>query len=204
MARPAPPIAGDRRRARADGRRGLAPRRDLEPVDLREGDPRVRRLRRGAARDGRRAARRPGDLRADGGQGRAAGVRRAARHVGVVGPPGRVRLARGGRQPCARRSAHDRGGARLLGARLAPERDDQDPRHDRGRGRDRAGDLRGHQRQRDAPVRRLSVRTDRRGVHPWARASRGGGQAADAVLGRELLRLTRRHGGRQAARGGRP
>ena len=39
-----------------------------------------------------------------------------------------------------------------------PERDDQDPGHARGRPGDRAGDLRGHQRQRHAALRRRGLR----------------------------------------------
>ena len=42
------------------------------------------------------------------------------------------------------------------------------PGTDGGRSRDRAGDLRGHQRQRHAAVRRRAVRRGRRGLHPAA------------------------------------
>ena len=63
-------------------RRGLAARRHVEPGDLREGDPRLDRLRRAARRAGRRGPRRPPDLRRDRDQGRPAGLRRAAPGLG--------------------------------------------------------------------------------------------------------------------------
>ncbi len=65
LAGPDPPFDDRGRRARADDRRGVAARRDLQPVDLREGDPRLRRLRRRPRRAGPRATRRRGDLRPD-------------------------------------------------------------------------------------------------------------------------------------------
>ena len=89
----------------------------------------------------------------------------------------------------------------LLAARQAPERDDQDPRHARGRGRDRAGDLRGHQRQRHAPVRRRGLRQGPRRLSEGSGAPPGGGQVAGCRLGGQLLRLPRRHGRRQAPGG---
>ena len=57
--------------------------------------------------------------------------------------------------PRARHRADARRGARTYWKRARPpQRDDQDPRHARGRARDRAGDLRGDQRQRHAAVLR--------------------------------------------------
>ena len=50
VAGPDPPLADRGRRAAAPDRRGLAARRDLQPGDLREGDPRLARLRRRARR----------------------------------------------------------------------------------------------------------------------------------------------------------
>ena len=139
--------------------RGLAARGHLEPGDLREGDPRLARLRRGARR-----ARAPG--------------LRGARDLP---PPWRSRTC-SSRPTCCARSGTSTGGADgyvslEVAPRLAhdtegtleqareywglvdrPNADDQDPRHRRGRARDRAGDLRGHQRQRDAAVRGRGVR----------------------------------------------
>ena len=69
--------------------------------------------------------------------------------------------------------------------------------------RDRAGDLRGHQRQRHAAVRRRGVRGGRRGLHPRPRAPPRRGPVARRQLGGELLRLARGHRGRQAARAAR-
>ena len=179
---------------------------DLEPVDLREGDPRLRRLRRRA--DGGAAGE---DLDAQ-------AIYERARHQGRPASPamccaitwessnhqdGFVSLEVGGR-PGPRRAEVDRGRARLLAARQPPERDDQDPGHARGRRRDRAGDLRGHQHQHHAAVRRRGLREGRRGLSQGPRAPPARGQAAGRRLGGELLRLARRHRRRQAPGGLRP
>ena len=70
-----------------------------------------------------------------------------------------------------------------------------------------AGD-RGHDRarqvdQRDADLLAAALQGGRRGVHPRARAARRGRRRpVEGRVGRELLRLARRHRGRQAARRG--
>ena len=66
--------------------------------------------------------------------------------------------------------------------------------------RDRAGDLRGHQRQRHAAVRGVCLRTDRRGLHPWPGAPARGGARARRELRRQLLCLACGHQRRQATR----
>ena len=117
---------------------------------------------------------------------------------------GRLRVARGGAAARARHGGHARAGAPVLGARRPAQRDDQDPGDGRGRARDRAGALRGSQRQHDPSVRRLRLREGDGGVHRRDGAPAGGGPAARPPLRRLLLRLPRGHGGRQAARGARP
>ena len=79
------------------------------------------------------------------------------------------------------------------------------PGTDEGVPGDRAGDLRGHQHQRHAAVRRRA-RTPR-SPRPTSAASSAATPRAcslDVALGRVLLRLARRHRGRQAPRGARP
>ena len=75
----------------------------------------------------------------------------------------------------------------------------------RGHAGDRAGDLRGHQRQHHAAVRASS--TTPRVAEAYIRGLErrlAEGKPLDVALGRLLLRLARRHRGRQAARGARP
>ena len=64
-----------------------------------------------------------------------AGVRRLPPDVGADRPRRRLRLARGRARPRERHRGHDHRRPVLLGARRPPERDDQDPRHARGRRR---------------------------------------------------------------------
>ena len=99
---------------------------------------------------------------------------------------------------------HDRAGARVLGPRRPPQPDDQDPGHQGGHAGDRGDDLRGAQHQRHAALRRRGVRAGGRGLHPRPRAPPGGGQVGRHQLGRVVLRLARRHRGRQAPGGHRP
>ena len=156
------------------GRRGLAARRDLEPDDLREGDPRLVRLRRRARgawpSEGKSRA---GDLRRARDQGRAdrpaTSCARSGRRPTTPTATCRSRSTPTSRSTprgrCARRAA-------LLGARRPAQPDDQDPRHRRGRAGDRAGDLRGHQRQRHAAVLR------RRPTSAWPRPTSAASSAA--------------------------
>ena len=68
--------------------------------------------------------------------------------------------------------------------------------------RDRAGDLRGHQRQRDAAVRgRAPTSASPRPTSAGLERRLAERQVARRRLGRQLLRLPRRHRGRQAPRG---
>ena len=153
-----------------------AARRDRQPLDLREGDPRLNRLRRGARAARARAARRDGDLRAARDARCAARGRRAARSA-----PRRPAAATGSSRSRSRRTSRTTPSGTLAEARAywqrarPPERDDQDPGHAGGRAGDRAGDLRGDQRQRHAAVRGVGLRGGGRGVHPRARAPAGGG-----------------------------
>ena len=64
----------------------------------------------------------------------------------------RLRLARGRARRRARHRRHARAGARLLGARRPPQRDDQDPGHRRGLPAIEEAIADGHQRQRHAAV----------------------------------------------------
>ena len=116
LARPDPPRDDRERRARPDGRGGLAARRHLEPGDLREGDPRLGRLRRGHG--GRRAR---GAVRARGlpparRARRAARRRRAAPGLRRDRRRRRLRLARGRAAARARHRGHARAGAPCTGA----------------------------------------------------------------------------------------
>ena len=119
------------------------------------------------ARTGARGSRRDRALRAPRGHRRAGRRRRAARRLRRVRR--RLRLLRGRTDARRRHRGHARAGARLLGAPGPPQRDDQDPRHAGRRPRDRAGDLRGHQRQRHAAVRRRALR--RRSPRPTSAGS---------------------------------
>ena len=153
--------------------------RDLQPVDLREGDRRLRRLRRRARGDGARGARRPGDLRADRDQGRADGLRRAARRSGTR-PTAPTASSRSRSRPTWPTTSSGRSTARATSGSACrrPNVMIKIPGTPGGRRRDRAGDLRGHQRQRHAAVRGRGLRAGRRGLHPRARAPPGRGQAA--------------------------
>ena len=149
---------------------GVAARRDVESVDLREGDPRLDRLRRGppGARPG--GPRFDGDLRADRDPRRAARGRRAGRGASQLGRSRRVRVPGGGARswPTTPRARSSR--CARSGSGSTAQRDDQDPRDRRGRAGDRAGDVRGHQRQRHAAVLGRGVRAGGRGVLQRARA----------------------------------
>ena len=59
---------------------------------------------------------------------------------------------------------------------------------------------RGHQRQRDAALRRRGLRGGRRGVHPGLERRHEAGDGPRRPLRRVVLRLARRHRGRQAPR----
>ena len=81
----------------------------------------------------------------------------------------------------------------------------EDPGHAAGPARDRRDDLAGPQHQRDADLLSAAPPGGRRGLHPRARtARRGRRRSVDRRIGRELLRLARRHRGRPAPRRGRP
>ena len=145
----------DERRAAAADRRGLAARRHLEPGDLREGDPRLAATTtRSSQRAGQRGPRRARAIyERDRGQGRPDRRRRAAPGLGrAERADGYVSLE------VAPALAHDTEGT-LEQARDYWERVDRPnvmikiPGTERGRPGDRAGDLRGHQRQRHAAVR---------------------------------------------------
>ena len=132
---------------------------------------------------------------------RAARRRRAPRRLRRVRRRGRLRLARGRAAPGARHRGDDRAGAHVLGPRRPAEPDDQDPRHARGDPGDRDRPVRGHERQRHAALRRRRLRGRDARVHPRDGAPPRRGAAARPSLRRLVLRLARRHRGRQAARG---
>ena len=180
-------------------------RRHLEPGDLREGDPRLARLRRRPRRGGARGPLRARGLPPPRRPRRAARRRRAAAASTseTGGADGYVSLE------VAPRLAHDTDGT-LEQARMywglvdRPEPDDQDPRHARGDPGDRDGAVRGHERQRHAAVRRRRLRGGDARVHPRDGAPPRRGPAARPPLRRLVLRLARRHRGRQAAGRARP
>ena len=75
----------------------------------------------------------------------------------------------------------------------------------RGPAGDRAGDLRGHQRQRHAAVHRRGLRdASPRRTSRASSAATPRARSLDVPLGRVVLRLARRHRGRQAPGGARP
>ena len=89
------------------------------------------------------------------------------------------------------------------GARRPPQPDDQDPRHRRGPPGDRADDLRGPQHQRHAAVQGRAVREVAEAYIRGLERRHEEGKSLDVALGRVVLRLARRHRGRQAPRGAR-
>ena len=200
MARPDPARADRGRRAEAADRAGLAARDDLEPGDLREGDPRERRVRRAALGARASRARAGGDLRRDRRHRRPARGRRAAIRLRRDRRIRRLRIARGRSDARARRRGDARSGQGVLATRGPPQPDDQDPGHRRGPARDRAGDLRGHQRERDAAVRRRGLHPGHGAVHPRARGPPLPRRLGRHPLGRELLRLACGQRRGQAAR----
>ena len=148
---------------------------------------------------GQRQAAGRGVLRA-GDRGRPGRRRPAARRVRRDRAPGRVRLVRAAPGPGQRRRGLDHGGAPVLRPHRPPQHLHQDPGHGRGRAGDRGVDRSRRERQRHAALLAGCLRGDPRGVPARSRASRRG-RPADRrrALGGQLLRLARRHGGRQAA-----
>ena len=103
--------------------------------------------------------------------------------------------------------AHDTDGTIASGpgpvdGRRPAQRADQDPRHRGGPAGDHRGDRRGHQRQRHADLRpRALPRGHGRLPRPASSRRRDAGHdLSHDPLGRLVLRLPRRHRGRQAAR----
>ena len=128
--------------------RGLGRRRDVEPDDLPEGDDRRGRLRRAAARAGRRGR---GCARGGLGAGRArhpGRLRRVPTGVGADGGPRRLRLARGRPHARLRRPAQLPPGDQPARDRRPAQPAGQDPGDQAGprcdRGRDREGSLDQH------------------------------------------------------------
>ena len=193
-------------RAAAPGRRGLAARRDLQPGDLREGDPRLRRLRRATSRSWPARASTPT-------RSTSTSRSRTCRWPATCCAPSGTR--RGGAdgfvslevEPALalRHRRHAR--SRRASSGSAVDRPNvmiKIPGTDEGAAGDRGGDRRGHQRQRHAAVLGRGLRGGRRGLHPRPRAPPRGGRVARRALRGELLRLARGHRGRQAPRGARP
>ena len=147
------------RRAAPARRGGLAARRDVEPGDLREGDPRLARLRRAdrAARPrGPEHARRlPGDRRSRTSRRPPTSCARS-----TTSSAARTASSRSRSIPTSRStpSARSRRRASTGDASTGPNVMIKIPGTDGVPAGDRAGDLRGHQRQRHAAVRRRGVR----------------------------------------------
>ena len=164
---------------------------------------RRRRLRRAAARGAQVRDRAQGGLP----RARRRGHPRRLRHPApAVGRgrrerPRRLGLARGRPAPRPRHRGHDRGGQAPARARRPPEPVHQDPRHEGGPARDRGDDRRRHPGQRDADLLARAPPRGRRGLHPRRAALRRRRRrpADDGVRGL-VLRLARRHRGRQAPR----
>ena len=192
------------RRARPAPRRRRRRRRHLEPDHLPEGDLRRRRLRRAASPRARGRARLRGALPPARGPRRRGCVRRASPRLGRGRRPGRLRLARGRPDACLRHGRHDRRGSPPARARRPSQPVREDPGDCAGPARDRGDDRAWQVHQRHADLRARALRRGCGGVHPRARAPRRGRRRSlRRRLGRELLRLARRHGGRPPPRGGR-
>ena len=190
VARPACARADRLRRAGADGRAGLAARRDVQPGDLREVDPRLGGLRLRPQAPRRRGQDRARDLPRDGAARRARGLRRAAAGLRRDERRGRLRLLGGRAAARARHRGDDRAGPHVLGARRPPEPDDQDPGH-RGRAAgDRAVPVRRDEHQRHAAVQGRPVRARHGGVR------RAGWSAAWRPAGRSTATRSRRSSSR--------
>ena len=158
----------------------------------------VRRAARRAAEDRGRPDR---DLPPAGDGGHPPRLRPDAPGLGADGRRRRLRLDRGRPDARLRPRGDVRAGdpAARGGRQAEPVREDPG---DRARARrDRGLHREGQVDQRDADLLARALRGRRRGVHPRARAARRGRRRPDERrLGRELLRLARRHGGRPAAR----
>ena len=117
----------------------------------------------------------------------------------------RLRLARGRtRRSRATRDAHAREARATVGARRPAERDDQDPRARPRACRRSRGDRRGDQRQRHAAVLVDAWAAIAEAWHRRAwRTAPQRGEPVDVALRRLVLRLARRHRGRQAPEGAR-
>ena len=143
---------------------------------------------------------RGGDLRPPGGRRRARRLRRARARVSGQRRRGRLRLHRGLARLRVRHAEDHLRGPAPLRRRRPPQRDDQDPRHARGRPGDPRDAAAGPQHQRHAAVLDDSVRGRRRGLPRGARVP-AAARPHDPrhLVGGELLRVARRHAGRQAA-----
>ncbi len=204
MAGPDPPLVHRRRRAGAAGAGGLAARRDLQSRDLREGHPGLLGLRRADRAPRARGPQPALDLPVHRDRGRGRGGGRPAGSAPLARRQRRLRLAGGRPRPRLRHRAHARPGAGVLRAIGPPQRDDQDPGHGGRLPGDRAGDLRGHPRQRDPAVQRRGLRRGRRGVHPRPGAQARGRAGPRRALGGVVLRLAGGHRGGQAPGDPRP
>ena len=147
-------------------RGGLAARRDLEPGDLREGDPRRRRLRR-PARGAR--ARGPGRTRRSTRRSRSRTSRTPATCCArsTTRPTAPTASCRSRSTPTSPSTPRRRSSRRASTGRRVdrPNLMIKIPGTDEGVPGDRAGDLRGAQHQRHAAVLGRGVRARRRGLH---------------------------------------
>ena len=116
--------------------------------------------------------------------------------------PARLGLDRGRPDARVRHRGDDRRGEAARRARRQAEPLRQDPRDEARPARDRGDDRRGPVDQRHADLLDRAAPRGDGGVHPRHRAAdRGRRRPDEGRVGRELLRLARRHRGRQAARG---
>ena len=188
-------------RARPADEGGLHRRRHLEPDDLPEGALDRRLVRRAARRAAEDRGRPDRDLPPAGDGGHPPRLRPDEAGLGADRRRRRLRLDRGrpdaGLRPRGDVRAGDpaaRGGRQAERVREDPG-DRPRPRRDRGLHRE------GQVDQRDADLLARALRGRRRGVHPRARAARRRRRRPDERrVGRELLRLARRHRGGPAAR----
>ena len=194
------PGAHPARRPQEDGRPRRPRGRDHQPGDLREVHRRRQGVRRGDPHARQAGAGRGGDPRPARDRRRARRLRRARARLSGDRRRGRLRQHRGLAAPRPRHAGVRGGGAPPVHRRRPAERVREDPGHPGGGPGHPAVPQGRPQHQHHAAVLADPVRGRRRRVPRGARvpAAEGPDDPRDLV-GRQLLRLARRHAGRRAA-----